>query len=112
MPKHGNINYLQVSRLLFNEEPYKSLSNNAKWLYVILKELEHRYTGKKEHSFYRSNDELAQDASFSLSTLKRAKAELLSTDLVETWRAHFVYNKGTPQEKLSEKRVAHYRILK
>ena len=37
--KHGNSNYLQLSRSIFTEK-YKTLSNNAKWLFVVLNELE------------------------------------------------------------------------
>ena len=72
--KHGNSNYLQLSRSIFTEK-YKTLSNNAKWLFVVLNELEQRYT---------------EDCGFSLAGLKRAKAELLKTDLVQTWQSHFV----------------------
>lgn len=110
--KYGNTYYIQLSRVIFNEEPYKSLSNNAKWLYVVLKELEQRYTGEKENFFYRSNEELCTDMGVSDKTLKRAKSELLKTDLVQTWQTHFVYNRGTPKEKLSEKRITCYRMLR
>lgn len=109
--KHGNTYFLQLSRLIFNDEPYKSLSINAKWLYIVLNELEQRFTSDGEKDwFYRSNEDLAADAGMSLPTLKRAKAELLKTDLVESWRTHFVYNRDTPEEKLSEKRITVYRI--
>ena len=74
--KHNNIYYLQLTRRLF-DEPYKDLSINAKWLFVVLNELEQRYTGDKtENYFYQSNEDLADLCGFSLSTLKRAKAEL------------------------------------
>ena len=110
--KHGNEYYLQVSRLIFNKEPYKSLSVNAKWLYVVLKELEHQYTSDKINWFYRSNEELAADMGVSLSTLKRAKAELAATDLIELGTMHWISNKGTPQQKKSEKRITTYTMLK
>lgn len=110
--KHGNTNFLQLSRVIFNEPPYCDLSQNAKWLYIVLNELEHRYTGKKENFFYRSNEDLANDTGLSESVLKRAKAELLKTDLVHFWRGHFIYNRGTPDEKKSEKRISCYRINK
>ena len=58
--KHGNTNYLQLSRKIFTEE-YSHLSNNAKWLFVVLNELEQRYTGDKtEDYFYHSNNDLAK----------------------------------------------------
>lgn len=107
--KHGNTYYLQLTRLIFNEEPYKSLSISAKWLYVILKELEQRYTGAGEDFFYRSNSDLCGDTGFSLPTLKRAKKELAETDLIQTWQTHFI-NRET--KKKSEKHFTAYRMLK
>ena len=86
------------------------MSKNAKWLYVVLNELEQRFTGEKTDFFYRSNEELAIDSELSLPTLKRAKAELLQTDLVESWRAHFIYNRGTPEQKRSAQRITCYRV--
>lgn len=105
--KHGNNFYMELSRELFRA-PYSNLSINAKWLFVVLNELEQKYTGEKEDFFYRSNKELAKDAGMSLSTLKRAKAELLETDLVQAWQSHFIDKDG----KKSEKHFTAYRILK
>lgn len=56
--KHGNSNYLQLSRSIFTEK-YKTLSINAKWLFVVLNELEQRYTGDEKDYFFRTNEELA-----------------------------------------------------
>lgn len=107
--KHNNIYYLQLSRKLF-DEPYCNLSINAKWLFVVLNELEQRYTGDKtENYFYQSNEELAQMCGFSLSTLKRAKSELLKTDLVQSWQGHF---KDSETGRKSEKHFTYYRIKK
>lgn len=104
--KHGNKNYLELSRKIFTEK-YSHLSNNAKWLFVVLNELEQRYTGdKKEDYFYHSNEDLAKACNFGLSTLKKAKAELLKTDLVQSWQGHFVGEDG----KKSEKHFTYYRI--
>lgn len=104
--KHGNKYYLQLSRKIFTEE-YSNLSNNAKWLFVVLNELEQEFCGDKtEDYFYRSNEELAKDCNFGLSTLKKAKAELLKTDLVQSWQGHFVDDGG----KKSEKHFTYYRI--
>ena len=105
--KHGNQFYLQLSRNLFSDE-YKELSNNAKWLYVVLNELEQRYTGNKEDFFFRSNEDLCKDCNMSLPTLKRAKAELIKTDLIKHGLIHF---RNTETGKLSEKKVSAYRIL-
>lgn len=105
--KHGNSFYMELSRELFRE-PYCNLSTNAKWLFVVLNELEQRFTGQKENFFYRTNEELAKDAGMSLATLKRAKAELLTTDLVQSWQTHFVDKDGSK----SQKHLTAYRILK
>ena len=105
--KHNNIYYLQLTRRLF-DEPYKDLSVNAKWLFVVLNELEQRYTGDKtEDYFYQSNEDLADLCGFSLSTLKRAKAELLKTDLIQSWQGHF---EEEETGKKSEKHFTYYRI--
>lgn len=106
--KHNNEFYLQLSRCLFTEK-YKNLSQNAKWLFVVLNELEQRFTGQKENFFTRSDAQLAEDAGMSLRTLKRAKAELLKTDLIQTWKCHFIYR---DTGKKSEQYYTAYRILK
>jgi len=106
--KNGNEFFMELSRCLFTE-PYCNLSQNAKWLFVVLNELEQRYTGDNTDFFFRSNDDLANDANMSLSALKRTKIELVKTDLIEVWRMHFI-NKETG--KKSEKNVTAYRILK
>lgn len=105
--KHGNTFYLELSRDIFTDE-YRNLSNGAKWLFVVLNELEQRYTGKDSDFFYRTDEDLASDAGVSLATLKRHKAELRNSNLVEIWNAHFVYSDG----KKSEMKVTCYRILK
>lgn len=106
--KHNNSFYLQLSRDIFTEK-YGCMSNNAKWLFVVLNELEQRFTGKNEDYFFRSDIELAKDANMSLSVLKRAKAELLQFDLVQCWQTHFI---NSTTGKKSEKHVTAYRILR
>lgn len=111
MAKYNNRFFMQLSRYIFTDE-YKDLSQGAKWLYVVLNELEQRYTSGTvdgEDFFYRSDADLAADAGFSESTLKRYKAELKQTDLVQVWRTRWV-DKTTG--KKSEKWVTAYRILK
>jgi len=83
--KHGNEYFMQVSRRIVNDSKYKGLSINAKWLYVVLKELEQRFCGGQSNNnfFLRSDRQLAEDTGMSLATLKRAKAELVTTDLAE-----------------------------
>lgn len=104
--KHGN--YVQLSRRLFNDENLSHLSINAKWLYVVLNELEHKWTGPNEDFFYRSNEDLARDCGFSLPTLKRAKKELKEAGLIQTWPMHWI---NSETGKKSEKHVTAYRVL-
>lgn len=106
--KHNNTFYIQLTREIFTGQ-YAELSNNAKWLFVVLNELEHRYTGQNEDFFFRTDSELAKDCGFSPMTLKRAKAELKETDLVQVWQTHFIDKKTG---KKSEKHFTAYRILK
>lgn len=106
--KHGNSFYLELTRELFTEE-YKTLSNGAKWLFVVLNELEQRYTGKGCDYFFRTNEELAKDAGVGLRQLKAYKAELKNTELVQMWNGHFI---DAETGKKSEKKVSFYRILK
>ena len=104
--KYGNDYYLQLSRHLFADK-YKDMSINAKWLYVVLNELEQRFTGKDKDWFFRTDEELAKDAGMSEKTLKRAKAELRESGLVEITLAHFV-DKQTGEK--SKKKVTAYKI--
>ena len=106
--KHGNTFFLQLSREIFADK-HKRLSQNAKWLFVVMNELEQRFTGEREDFFFRSNDDLARDCNWSLPTLKKAKRELLATDLVQSFYIHFE-NRET--RKKSEKKVCAYRIKK
>ena len=97
--KHNNTFYMQLSRAIFTEE-YKDLSNNAKWLFVVLNELEQRYTGRKEKWFFRTDEELAEDCGWSLRTFKRAKKELAETDLVRIGKMHYADQKSGTKSKV------------
>ena len=111
MAKYGNSHYLQLSRAIFTDE-YAHLSIGAKWLFVVLNELEQRYTTGREGGedfFFRSDLELAADAGISITTLKRHKAELKKSGLVKIWQAHFVDRKTG---KKSEKKITAYRVLR
>lgn len=106
--KHDNAHFLQLNRDLF-QEPYKSrLSLNAKWLYVVLNELEQRFCTEEKDYFFRTNEDLAHDAGISLPTLKAAKKELQEyPELVETWQAHWM---DPETGRRSKKHVTAYRI--
>ena len=111
MAKYKDGHYLQLTRDIFTEE-YKNLSIGAKWLFVLLNELEHRYTKGCEDgrdSFFRSNHDLAADMGVSEPTIKRYKAELQRVGLIKVWQSHYV---DMDTGKKSEKRITKYRILK
>lgn len=97
--------YLQLSRKIFDPK-YSDLSTSAKWLYVVLCECEHKYTNGKQKWFYRSDTDLAEDTGWSLATVKRAKAELLRTDLVKIKRCHFLETNG----KRSTRHITTYEL--
>jgi len=105
MSKYKEGNYIQLSRELFNDDRFKGLSLNAKWLYVVLNELEHKFTRRKENYFFRSNEDLANDTGLSISSVKRAKEELRS--VVQMWQMHW---KDTETGKLSKKKITAFRI--
>ena len=84
MAKYGNRAYLQLPRVIFSEE-YNDVSREAKWLYVVLKELEHRYTDQnRDGSFFQSDRELAAFSQLGLTKTKEAKKELVVRGLIET----------------------------
>lgn len=103
--KYENSNYIQLSRKIFKE---KDLSASAKWLYCVLTELEHRFTGMKENFFFRSNEDLMQDSGLSNKTIVEAKKQLIEKKLIQNWNMHFIDLEG----KQSKKKVSAYRILR
>lgn len=85
MAKYDNKNYLELNRDIF-QEPYCSLlSYHAKWLFVVLKELEHRYCTSDTYEFFRTDKDLIKDTGLSEKTLKKAKKELkdYASDLID-----------------------------
>ncbi len=98
-------NYLQLSREIFQDPKFHALSTTAKWLYVVLVELEHKFTGEKENFFFRSNEDLAKDVGVSLPTLKRAKKEL--KPFISTFFVHWVDKESG---RKSKKYISGYRM--
>ena len=105
--KHGNSYYIQLTRDLFYAKS-RTLSDSAFRLFVVLNEAEH---GFEQHDgwFFRKDEELAEACNMSLSKLRRAKAELLKTDLITTKQKRPV-NPSTGIA--SKKHITHYKILK
>jgi len=108
MPKRSDKPYIELPRSIFINESFLKLSDSQKWLYVVLKECEHRYTGPKEDFFFRSNEDLAKDCGWTVKKLERVKSQLLENkDLLFTWQMHWI-DKNTG--KKSEKHVTAYRL--
>lgn len=82
----------------------KTVSRSAKWLYVVLSYLYSQY-GFKTGCFYRTNEQLLEDAGISQMTLKTAKKELVDAGYIKVW--HHNTNKN-----VKNIRVCFYSILK
>lgn len=108
MSKYQQGHFIQIPRSLFTDERFMQLSDAGKWLFMVMKELEHRYTGQNENYFFRSNEDLAQDCSWSLRKVNRIKQELISSGLIQTWQMHWV---DPETGKKSEKHISAYRLL-
>jgi hypothetical protein len=108
MGKYKDGNYIQLPRKVFNDYSYEELPIYSRWIYTVMCELEHKYTGKKEDFFFRSDEDLANDCGLSLATIKRYKKPLIELELIQHWNMHF---RDTETGKLSEKKVSAYRIL-
>lgn len=82
----------------------KKLSRSAKWLYVVISYLYSQY-GFKTGYFYRTNEQLLEDAGISQMTLKTAKKELVDAGYIKVWHHN-------TNEKSKNIRVCFYSILK
>lgn len=107
MAKYQAGYYMELPRSIFTDDRFLQLSDAGKWLFIVLKELEHRYTGPGEDFFFRSNEDLAKDCGWKRTKLTRIKDELQRSGLIETWQMHWI-DKET--KKKSEKHVTAYRI--
>lgn len=112
MAKYNNKHFLQLPRAIFTDK-YKDLSNGAKWLYVVLNELEQRYTSGRQNGkgyFYRSDKELANDAGMCEKTLRKYKKELKekAPDLLNIEVSKYIEDEKT--QKLSEESITFYTI--
>ena len=108
MPKYKGSNFIQVDRGIFDLS-FKILSPTACKLYIWLCELEHRFcTSDKSDYFFRTDKQLSEDLDMSVSTIKRAKKELINLDYIRFGVVHWVDKNG----KKSEKKVTAYTILK
>jgi len=106
MPKYNESPFVQLSRSIFHKDC--KLSFRAKWLYTVLSELEHRYTGDKTDFFYRTQSDLKDDTGMTVKINIKYRQELIDNDYIETWPMHWIDKKNG---KLSEKHTTAYRLL-
>ena len=107
MPKYQESPFVQLNRFIFHEDC--SLSFRAKWLYTVLSELEHRYTGDKCDFFFRTQEDLSKDTGMTVKINIKYRQELIDKDWITTWPMHWI-DKET--KKKSEKHVTAYRLLR
>lgn len=105
--KYKGGNFLQLNREIFNGE-YKDLSWQAKWLYTVLTELEHRFTGRKTDFFFRDSKSLEDDTGMTAKTIRKYRAELEKAGLITTWKMHWWMD--DKHIKKSEKCVIAFRL--
>ena len=103
--KHGNQFYMELPRDVFHPA-YDGMSKNAKWLFIVLNELEQRFIGIDGYDssdfFLRTDKQLCNDTGFSICTLKKAKAELKCyPELVKISRGAWVY-KDTKKSSIQQ----------
>ena len=104
--KHGN--FCQVCNDAIDILARENISTSAKWLYIVLCKLEHRFTGKNENFFFRSNRDLQNDSGLSGKTIIKAIRELIDLNFIETWQMHWIDKKTG---KKSQKHITAFRIL-
>lgn len=107
--KYLDSNFFEISNPAFDNLANSKISTSAKWLYTVLKRLEHRFAGKNEDFFFRSIDELSKDSSLSKPTITKSLKELEQNDLIQKWQMHWWMDKE--KTKKSEKHITAFRIL-
>jgi len=107
MAKYKAGNFLQLNREALHDD--SDLSWRAKWLYTVLTELEHRFTGEKTDFFFRSQQDLASDTGMTQVTNRKYRHELIDKGWLETWVMHW---KDPETGKLSYKHTVAYRLLR
>lgn len=106
MPKYKTDPFVQLSRSIFHEDC--NLSYKAKWLYTVLSELEHRYTGDKTAYFFRDQITLAKDTGMSVKANRKYRNELVDSGYLTVGKMHW-FDKETG--KKSEKHVTTFTLL-
>ncbi len=108
--KYKDGNFCQI----FNDAIEKLNKTNhkipysARWLYIHLNFLEHRFTGKNVDYFYRSIHDLRVDTQIGRRQIINGIKILEKIGLIETWQGHFENEKT---KKKSKRHITTFRIL-
>ena len=103
--KHRTSHYYPFPRQVF---PILLKSKDStKWLFTVLCELEHQFTGNKVDFFYRSLKDLSGDTGQSSKTIIKGLKELSMLGLIEKWQMHWTIEDS---KKFSEKHITAIRI--
>lgn len=86
MSVYNNEAWFKCSKKIINDQ---NLSQSAKWLYVVLSCLNNNY-GSNTGKFTRTNDELVKDSGIKITTLKKAKKELIDAGYIKVSRANLI----------------------
>ncbi|MCP4255632.1 MAG: hypothetical protein GY775_19945 [Candidatus Scalindua sp.] len=81
---------------------------SARWLYIHLNYLEHRFTGNSEDFFFRSIKDLQEDTKMGRKQVINGIKILTALGLIHTWQMHWVHKET---EKKSKKHITAFRIL-
>lgn len=104
MSKYKSGNFVQINRDIFKTDYH----HNTILIYVVLSELEHRFSGKKVDFFFRSLTDLAKDCRMNRTTVTKYRKPLIDDKWLYTWQMHWIMESG----KKSEKKVTAYRVLR
>jgi hypothetical protein len=107
MAKYKDGNFIQFPRSVFPK--LLPLKTSSKWLYVVLTELEHKYTGKNEDFFYRSIKDLSTDSGLSSDCIVRSLKELEQNNFIQKWQMHWWTNEE--KTKKSRRHITAIRLL-
>lgn len=108
--KYKQYNYCQI----FNDAIEKLNKTNdkipysARWLYIHLNFLEHRYSGKNKDFFFRSIKDLQVDTQIGRKQIINGIKILKDIGLIHTWQTHWIYEET---KKKSKKHITAFRIL-
>ena len=84
------------------------LPNSARWLYIVLCQLDNRFCRPTRDFFFRSLNDLEKDTGMNRKTIIKAKRKLESLYFVKTWQIHW---EDEETGRKSEKHITAFKIL-